>query len=229
MEKIQTLKKSIFRRKIDFFIIAFFVIFLTLPFINKAVHIDDTVFIYMARQILNDPLRPYSFNLDWSVYSGPAIFVADPPLVPYYIALIMKIFGENQKIIHFSFIIFPLAAALSMYYISKKFTKIPLFAALFLTTSVVFVVMSHNLMLDIAFLALFLLSVALFIYGVDSQSRIMAIAGALFCGLAYLAKYTGIAVFPILALYAILRKKPKYAVYLSIPAIMGILWNIYTY
>ncbi len=214
---------------LNILVIVLFVLFLSLPFINKAVHIDDTVFLYMAKQILKDPLRPYSFNLDWSVYSGMAIFVADPPLVPYYISIIMKIFGQNEMIIHLSFVVFPLAAALSMYYISKKFTKNPLFATLFLVTGVVFVVMSHDLMLDIPFLALFLLSVALFIYGVDSGRKGMLLAGAVFCGFAYLAKYTGIAVFPVLGMYTILRKKPKYAFYLSIPAMMALSWNFYTY
>jgi 4-amino-4-deoxy-L-arabinose transferase-like glycosyltransferase len=144
-------------------------------------------------------------------------------------ALIIKIFGQNENILHVFFIIFPLASALSMYYISKKFTKRPLFAALFLITSVVFVVMSHNLMFDIPFLAFFLLSVAFFVYGVDSNNKLMMILGAVFCGFAYLTKYTGIIVFPVLALYAILRKKPKYILYLAIPAIIGLLWNLYTY
>src|SRR3989338_8273822 len=210
-------------------IIILLVLFLTLPFVNKAVHIDDIVFLYIGEHAAKDPWHPYSFYMEWGSQSGLATHITDPPLVSYYMAIIMKIFGQNETILHLFFVIFPLSAALSMYFISKKFTKNPLFPTLFLITSVVFVVMSHNLMLDIPFLAFFLLSVAFFIYGIGSDNKAKVIIGVIFCGFAYLTKYTGVIVFPVLALYAILRKKPKYIFYLAIPLIMGLLWNLYTY
>lgn len=207
-------------------IIVSFVLLLTLPFINKAFNIDDTEFIYISRHLIKDPLHPYSF--EW-LPSVPATHVTDPPLVFYYNAAVILLFGETEKMLHFFYIIFPLIAGIAMYFLSKKFTKRPLFSTLFLITSVVFVVMSSTLMLDIPFLAFFLLSIAFFVYGVDSGNKTKLILGVIFCGFAYLTKYAGIIVFPVLASYAILRKKPKYILYLTIPAILGLLWNLYTY
>lgn len=210
-------------------IICFFVLLLTLPFMNKAVHIDDIAFLYIAKQIIKDPLHPYSFNLEWSSETGLAIHITDPPLMPYYIAIILLLFGEIEWVLHLSFIIFPLIAGISMYYLSKKFTTKPLYPTLFLITSIVFVVMSHNFMVDVPFLAFFLLSIVLYIYGVDLNKNYLMIIGVLFCGLAYLVKYSGIIVIPVLAVYALSKKKLKPISYLIIPIIIIGLWNLYTF
>ncbi len=215
-------KKNFF----NILIIALIVLLLTLPFINKAFNMDDTEFVYISRHLTKDPLHPYSF--EW-LPSVPATHVTDPPLMFYYNAAVILLFGGAERILHLFNIIFPLIAGIAMYYISKKFTKRPLFSSLFLTTSVVFVVMSNTLMLDIPFLAFSLLSVALFAYGVDSDNRLKIILGVVFSGFTYLIKYTGITIFLVLALYAVLRKNIKYIFYLIIPVSLGVLWNLYTY
>ena len=51
-------------------------------------------------------------------------------------------------------------SGIAMYYISKKFTKKPLFATLFLVTSVAFAVNSTNIMYDIPLLAFLLLALS---------------------------------------------------------------------
>ncbi len=210
-------------------IIVFFVLLLSLPFLNKAFHIDDIAYIYVARQIIKDPLHPYSFSFDWSGKSGLATFITNPPLVSYYIALVIFFFGEKESIIHFSFILFPVIAGVSMFYISKKFTKKPLGSALLLILSVSFVVMMHDVMLDIPFLAFFLLSMALFVYGVDLNNSYLLALGSIFSGFAYLTKYTGIIIIPILAAYAILKKNFRSITYLIIPILLMVLWNLYTF
>ncbi|MBI2627793.1 glycosyltransferase family 39 protein, partial [Candidatus Nomurabacteria bacterium] len=220
-----SLKKDPF----NILIIVLFVLFLTLPFANKAVHIDDIVFLYISNQITKEPLKPYSFNLEWSTLSGLATHITDPPLISYYAALITVLFGESKLVLHTSYIIFPLLAGVSMYYISKKFTQKPLFPTLFLITSATFVVMSHNFMLDIPFLALFLASLCFYIYGVDSKNNYLIILGAIFCGLAFLTKYSGLILLPILDIYSFLKKNPKSLLYLSIPATIILAWNLYTF
>lgn len=116
-----------------------------------------------------------------------------------------------------------------MYCISKKFLKKPLFPTLFLITSATFVVMSHNFMLDIPFLALFLASLAFYIYGVDSGNYYLISLGTLFCGLAFLTKYSGLILLPILAIYSFLKKNPKSLLCLSIPVTIILAWNLYTF
>src|SRR3989338_2093466 len=210
-------------------IIIFFVFISSLPFINKAFHIDDTAYIYVARQIIKDPFHPYSFNLEWSSETGLATHITNPPLISYYIAIIMLLFGSSELILHSFFIIFPLIAGISMFYIAKKFTNKPLASALFLVTSVAFVVNAHNLMLDIPFLAFFLLSIVFFIYGIDSRKGYLLLFGAISGGLSYLIKYSGIIIIPILALCLLYNKKFKQLFYLLIPLLFIILWNLYTF
>ena len=214
---------------LNILIIILFVLFLTLPFANKAVHIDDTVFLYIANQVTKEPLKPYSFNLEWSTLTGLATHITDPPLISYYAALIMVLFGESKLVLHISYIIFPLLAGVSMYYISKKFTETPLFPTLFLITSATFVVMSHNFMLDIPFLALFLASLSFYIYGVDYENNYLIGLGAFFCSLALLTKYSGLVLLPILAVYSLFKNKPKSLIYLLIPLTTIVLWNLYTF
>lgn len=223
------MKNNLKKNSFNILIIVFFVLLLSLPFLNKAFHIDDTAYIYVARQIIKDPLHPYSFNFDWSSQSGLATHITNPPLVSYYIALIILFFGEKESVIHFFFILFPVIAGVSMFYIAKKFTKKPLGSALLLVVSVAFVVMMHDVMLDIPFLAFFLLSMAVFIYGVDLNHRYLIALGSIFSGFAYLTKYGGIIIVPILAAYAMLKKNVRSLVYLIIPILLVVLWNLYTF
>ena len=148
-------------------LIAAIVLALNLPFIAKPMHLDDPLWIYTARWILKDPAHPYSYNREWPSQKGIATSLEDPPLISYYIALVITLFGEREAALHISFMIFPLIAAISMYYLGKKFTRNPLNPALCLATSVVFVVMSNHIMQDIPVLSFIILSLALFIYGVD--------------------------------------------------------------
>ena len=104
------------------FIVSFLVLMLTLPFLNKAFHFDDVFFIYVARQMVKDPLHPYSFDMEFAFNTAPATRMTDPPLMSGYIGAIILLFGEAEWILHLSYVIFPLIAGISMYYIAKKFT-----------------------------------------------------------------------------------------------------------
>src|SRR2546422_5508119 len=39
------------------------------PFLNKAFHIDDPLFLWMAQQIAKHPLDPYGFDVNWSSFT----------------------------------------------------------------------------------------------------------------------------------------------------------------
>ena len=57
------------------------------PFLNKAVHLDDTVVLTVSRQILGEPLRPFNADINWGRGLTP-IFerTKNPPLLSYYLA-----------------------------------------------------------------------------------------------------------------------------------------------
>lgn len=210
-------------------LIVCFVLLITIPFIFKAYHIDDTAYIAVANQIINDPLEPYSFNFDWTSETGLATHISNPPLISYYLAVFILFFGETEWILHISMIIFPIIAALSFFCISKFYIKKQLYAVLLMVSSVSFVVMSHDLMLDVPFLSFFLISIALFIYGIEKDNDLLLLFGSITCSLGYLTKYLGIIIIPILAIYIILSKRYSRLFYLIIPISTIALWNYYTY
>jgi len=210
-------------------IIILFSVVVSLPFVNKAYHVDDTIFLYIADQIANDPLRPYSFSVEWGTQSGPGAYLMDTPLVPYYTALISWIFYRSETILHLSFIIFHIIAGLSFYFIAKKFIEWPLPATLILVATPTFLVNSQNLMLDVPMLSLFLLASALFLYGVDKGNHKLLFFGSLTAGFAYLAKPNAIIIIPLLLLYCFLKKKQKYMFYQLIPVMFIILFSLHNY
>ena len=210
-------------------LIAIFALALSLPFLNKAYHIDDAAFIYVADQIAKDPLRPYSFILEWGSKSGLATHILDTPLVSYYIALITWLFGRSEIILHLSFIIFPVTAGISFYFIAKKLIRWPLTATLIMLSTAIFLVSSQNLMLDIPMLSLFLLAFALFTEGVDGGNHKLLFFGSFIAGAAYLAKPNAIFIIPLLLFYCFLKKKPRYMIYQLIPIAFIILFAVHNY
>ena len=60
-----------------------------LPFVGKAFHIDDPLFIWCARHIQSDPFNFYGFNLNWyGRETSMAAVTQNPPLAAYYLALV---------------------------------------------------------------------------------------------------------------------------------------------
>ena len=59
----------------------------TLPFLDKAFHIDDVFFHHVTLNILADPLDPYAGEIDWW-HQPMSLFRSDsnPPLLNYYLA-----------------------------------------------------------------------------------------------------------------------------------------------
>ena len=69
--------------------------------IGKAVHVDDTAYLELARGVLHDPLRPMSTWINWGGAPAPAyVSINQPPLFYYVLASIMRIFGESDLALH---------------------------------------------------------------------------------------------------------------------------------
>jgi len=85
--------------------ILFLVVLLLLcltPFLNKAVHIDDTLWIYSARQIIKEPTNPYNFTIQWLDLPediNPTRLI-QPPLYFYLLAGAITLLGEKEFVLH---------------------------------------------------------------------------------------------------------------------------------
>ena len=49
------------------------------PFLNKAFHIDDPLFLWMAQQISQHPADPYGFSVNWYVSAKPMFSIMQNP------------------------------------------------------------------------------------------------------------------------------------------------------
>ena len=67
------------------------------PFINKAVHLDDTMFIYVAKQIASHSTDPFGFSMNWYGTQSPVHELQqNGPLVSYYMALAASLLGWSE-------------------------------------------------------------------------------------------------------------------------------------
>jgi len=203
------------KNNIKLLIILFFFTIYNLFFINKAVHIDCHATIQMAKSVANNFFIP------------PRGFFSNPILLGYYYVPVLKLFGESEIAFHFFHLPFSILLIISMFFLSKRFSKGSIFPVLFLISTPAFIVMSQDIMQDIPLLSFFLTAISLFIYGADKSNRKLLVLSGILSGVAILTKYSGLLLIPILAMYAFLYSKKRDCVYLIIPIIMFAVWNIY--
>jgi len=178
------------------------------PFLTKAFHIDDPLFLWMAQQIAKHPFDPYGFSVNWSTFPEPMWKVMqNPPLCSYYIAAVASLIGWSEMALHLAFLIWPILSILATFAISRRFCREPLIAALLTLLTPAFLVSATNIMCDLMLLALWLWSIECWIAGLDRQKWwLLALSGLLATGAA-LTKYFGISIVPLLAAYTLARDR----------------------
>src|SRR5438067_699654 len=101
------------------------------PFLNKAFHIDDPLFLWMAQQISQHPADPYGFSVNWYVSAKPMFSIMqNPPLNAYYIALAAKFLGWTELAMHGAFLVPAVAAVLGTFFLAQRLSGSPLLGAL---------------------------------------------------------------------------------------------------
>jgi 4-amino-4-deoxy-L-arabinose transferase-like glycosyltransferase len=193
-----------------------------LPFSGKAFNIDDTLFIYVARQITQHPLDPYGFKVNWFLDAVPmAHETKNPPLAAYYIAAAARVVGWSERALHLAFLLPALAAVLGTYRLAQRFTTSPLLAAATTLLTPVFLVSASSVMCDTLMLALWLWAIIFWIEGLEPQKpRYLAIS-ALLITLCALTKYFGASLILLLAAYSLARQRRlgNWAWYLLFPVL----------
>ncbi len=136
----------------------------SLPFINQAYHIDDRIYLDIARNILTEPLYPYDFKALYEGFVAPdAASHSHLPFTSYYLALTQLVTGrQSEQVAHLAFLVFPLLAALAFYELARNILRFPLAAASLLVSSTAFLTLSHTIMPDVALLSFWILALASF-------------------------------------------------------------------
>lgn len=157
----------------------------TLPFLGRAVFLDEHLLLQLARSALSHHW--------WLHQDVPTTFFGialpnlsthtHPPVLEYFLAVLYKVFGRFAPIGFRSvFLLFPLTAALTFYQLSKRFTDTPCAVTLLFICSPAFVVMASTLMADLPSLTFALLAYETFF---QQRLRLSSMFFALALGTTY--------------------------------------------
>ena len=144
------------------------------PFLGKAFHIDDPLFVWGGHQIVGSPWDPYGFWVNWNLFPEPLYQVSqNPPLASYYMAAVSPVVGWSERALHAAFLVPALAAVLGTYGMARKFTRRPLLAALATLAAPGFLVSSTGLMCDVMMVASFTLAILAWLEGLDRKRPLL--------------------------------------------------------
>jgi len=191
-----------------------------LPFIGKAFHVDDTLFVMAAKQIVKHPLDPYGFHLVWVATDLPMWEVTkNPPLASYYTAIVGAFAGWSERALHTAFLIPAIVLVLGTYRLARRFTRFPLLAAAAALLTPGVIVSATSLMCDTIMLALWVLAAVVWIEGLEPERPLFLAVAALLIAASGLTKYFGASLIPLAFAYALARKRRlgTWALYLLIP------------
>lgn len=165
---------------------------LTLLNALKPLEIDDTAYVYYARQIARNPLDPYGFEVFWYEVPEPAQHVLVPPLLPYWLAPAVALAGDAPVVWKLWLLPFALLLVGALAALLRRFARgleEPLLVLAALSPAFL---PGFNLMLDLPALGLSLTAVVLFLGACDRGSVRGAVLAGLVAGLAAQTKYTGL-------------------------------------
>lgn len=179
-----------------------------LPFLNKAFHIDDPLFVWTAKHIVQHPADFYGFSLNWFNHAmRMADMSPNPPLVAYYLALGGLLLGWTEIAIHAAFIIPAAAAALGTFYLARRLCRRPTLATLAAVLTPGFLVSGTTVMSDMTMLAFWVWAVLLWVRGIQGNRALFLWLGALLIAPCTLAKYIGLALIPLLFAYSLAARR----------------------
>jgi 4-amino-4-deoxy-L-arabinose transferase and related glycosyltransferases of PMT family len=176
------------------------------PFLNKAFHIDDALFLWLAEQIIRHPLDPFAFTVNWVGTPEPMwSAMQNPPLASFFIAVISSFLGESEVILHTAYLIWPVLVVVGTYRLARRFCQRPFLAAMIVLTAPVFLVSATNVMCDVMLLAFYTWAVECWVSGLENRGWWLFPVSALLICAATLTKYFGISLVVLLAVYTLLR------------------------
>lgn len=201
--------------------------------LDRPIHIDDDVYLWSARRILADPADPLGGEGTFIGERGQLYhFIQHPPLLSYFQAAVIALAGgERERALHLAYWLFPIGAAVALHDLARRFTSLPLAATALVLSTPAFLVMSHGLMTDLPFLALWLAAVAAGVRATDGGAAGARLACGAFAALATFVQYRGLLLAPLLLAYPWLRGRPLrplLAALLPTPLLFAA-WSLWTW
>lgn len=201
------------------------------PFLNRALHLDDPFYVWVAQHIAQHPLDFYGFNLNWNGLDETVHEInKNPPGISYYLALAGSLFGWHEGTYHAALMLVAIAAGLGIYMLAERVTKHALMATLVAVASPVFILSATNVMAEMGMLMLYVWGLYFWMRGIqENRFRLLLIGGAL-AALSTLTKYYGLSAIPLFLAYGIVEKRRvgMWALALLVPLAILALYEFYT-
>jgi len=232
---IQTPTPQNFHVHRDLAILVLIVVGCAVPFLSQPFHMDDNFYMDMARSARVHGLFPYDAPYDFGGFHLPDMAShSHPPLQAYFLAAVQSVAGEaegREWIYHSAALVFPLLATWSMYFLSARFVARPIWPALALAVTPLFLVMGHTLMTDVPMLAFWLAAIASFLWATESLRTYLYGVGAVFLFAAMFTSYQAVALVPLIGFYLMRRRvRPAAWLWLLLPlGVMGVWLGISSY
>jgi hypothetical protein len=189
----------------------------------KPVHIDDTLYLEVARRIVTHPLDPYGGILNWQQVPERTYNVSiSPPLLSYWFAFVMTVAGENIALLHVSMIPWLLLACWALYRLAERWSDSGLIAVLLVVGGPA-VTVGMNLMLDVPLLACVCASVEFLARGGGKRSLL---AAAAFAAAGVWIKFAALALVPVFLVAALTRRRLGPAVAAAGPVAALVGWQL---
>jgi hypothetical protein len=189
-------------------IVILFTLLLTLPFINRPFHMDDAGFLELARVRQHDPTALTIHDYTFFGQENEIFLDTHPPFISSYLAVLISVAGtESEMALHLGFLIFPVIASVSMYFLARRYTRYAMLAAMLLMATPGMMVMSQGLMSDVPAVSLWLAAVTLYVYGLQRQSLGLMALCALVITTGVFTSYQVLSVLPLLLAYAVVRRQ----------------------
>ncbi len=194
------------------------------PFLNKAIHADDVLFVWTGQWIQKHPADFFGFKVNWWISAIP-MWVANynPPLLSYFLAGVASLFGWSEIALHLACLAVAFLAAMGIYSLAQMWCQRPLLATLVAIFTPAFLVSSTTLMCDVLMLGFWVWALVFWERALGKErSRWQFIGAGALAGLAVLTKYSAVTLLPLLFLLSLLRtRKPGWwLVGLAVPLLM---------
>ena len=178
------------------------------PFMGKAFHIDEPLFIWMAHQISRHPQDPYGFSVNWYSTVQPIFLVMEnPPLSSYYAALVGRFLGWSEPAMHIGFLLPAIAAIVGTFFLARRLSDSPLLAALLTLFTPVFLVSATTVMSDVWLLALWVWSIDCWLGALERNVWWLYAVSSVLAAAAALTKYFGLSLVPLLFVFTLVHDR----------------------
>jgi hypothetical protein len=175
----------------------------------KPLHVDDPAYYQHAAHLARHPSKPYDFNILWYEYPEPANTVLLPPVLAYWLAVPIRLFGFNVVVWKLWLLPFCLLFAFALERLFNRFAgglEIPL---LWMTVLSPAFFPTLNLMLDIPAFSLALAALVVFLNAIDRDSAAIAVGAGALTALAMQTKYTAFSMPVTMLLAAAMARRPS--------------------